>query len=58
MENKELTLELRRIQRENLKLRMHMQVLVMHPEGYAAYKIRRENGNMECTYPILILNQN
>lgn len=53
MESKELTLELRRLQRENLKLRMHMQILVMHPKGYAAYKIRKEYGKADC-YPICV----
>lgn len=37
---RELEKELRRLRLNNLKLKMHMQVLINHPSGYASAKIR------------------
>jgi hypothetical protein len=39
---KELEKELRRIRRDNLKLKMHMQVLINHPLINASKKIREK----------------
>jgi hypothetical protein len=35
-----LTTELRRLRRENLKLKMHMQVIVSNPETRTSQKLR------------------
>ena len=37
---RELEKELRRLRINNLKLKMHMQVLINHPFGYASAKVR------------------
>jgi hypothetical protein len=52
---KELTREIRNLSRKNLKLRVHMQVLVNHPKINASKRIRQEQGNKHETIPELIL---
>ena len=54
----DLIKELRRIKRQNLKLKMHMQVLVNHPIGLASSIISKKYNSQTMTKQLQISTQN
>lgn len=55
---KEEEKELRRIRLKNIQLKLHMEVLVSHPIGTAAKKIRQQYSPVTVTRDLLICSQN
>lgn len=55
---RELEKELRRLRLNNLKLKMHMQVLVNHPFNFAASKIRSIYNSKELADNMMVVPLN